>query len=368
MTVWASKERISAAGGVWGLLAYSTGNLGDDLQSLAALQYLPGTPLLLDRDDISVPDGAEFVSLIANAWWTHYPERLLALPCNRFDPLLVAVHVAQEGIQSESGTTMNQILETHCAVEALRERHPVGCRDRATLGLMQRLGVDSYLSGCLTTTLEAPPTEGAPEPYDLYVDLPPGLSRRLAVSSPVRTELATNDIPADLRGIERLVRAEFRLRQIRDARAVVTTRLHVALPALAMGTPVVVVREDAAEGRLDTFREWVDFISPSEICERVKEFESSGWPSSLVDPVAQMAGTRERVKQWVTNRSGVRGLDVQNGLPLTRSRLQDICRERRDELLLESRRDYERLAAPLSKRLRLWRSKTRLRPVSLTRN
>ena len=78
-------------------------NIGDYIQSLAALQYIEGNFITIDRERMDVYDGDE-VKLICNGWFmsdsVHWP------PSKKINPLFVAFHItpdAKENILSEQG-------------------------------------------------------------------------------------------------------------------------------------------------------------------------------------------------------------------------------------------------------------------------
>jgi hypothetical protein len=104
-----------------------------------------------------------------------------------------------------------------------RSKHPVGARDPYTAELMRRAGVDASFIGCATITL--PHYEGPREGVYSVDTKGPG--------KPLR-----NAIPREMPMAAQWALAMERLELLRRAQAVYTTRLHVALPCLAMGTPV----------------------------------------------------------------------------------------------------------------------------------
>jgi hypothetical protein len=110
-----------------------------------------------------------------------------------------------------------------------RSRWPVGARDPATVRRLVAGGLDAVLVGCATLTL---PRFDGPRSGVLSVDCDgPGdrithdISRTLSVEGQWRRALEVLD-------------------RYRTAEAVHTSRLHVALPCLAFGTPVSIARPD----------------------------------------------------------------------------------------------------------------------------
>lgn len=112
-----------------------------------------------------------------------------------------------------------------------RSRFTLGCRDRATCELLQTAGIQAKIIGCATMTL--PRYEGARKGV-VHVD-----SRRKETKS---GEFFSNSIASRLSWEEQWRQAEQLLLRLRTAKRVYTTRLHVALPCLAFGTPVYVPR------------------------------------------------------------------------------------------------------------------------------
>ena len=59
----------------YGLFEYTTENIGDEIQSIAARRFLPSVDYYFNRDSIDDTDtGADEVKLIMNGWYTHKPE------------------------------------------------------------------------------------------------------------------------------------------------------------------------------------------------------------------------------------------------------------------------------------------------------
>ncbi len=110
-----------------------------------------------------------------------------------------------------------------------RSRWPVGARDPASVLRLAAAGLDAELAGCATLTF--PRFEG-PRSGVLAVDCDgPGERITHAISRTLTVEGQWR------RGRELLDR-------YRSAEAVYTSRLHVALPCLAFGTPVSITRPD----------------------------------------------------------------------------------------------------------------------------
>ncbi|WES63831.1 polysaccharide pyruvyl transferase family protein [Microbacter sp. GSS18] len=222
----------------YALLRYSTWNIGDEIQSLAARQFLPRVDHYLDRDRIRSQSARLSTStkLIMNGWWLHgndWPPDADAL-----DPLLISMFLdanhprAREALLSPAGRTF---FEQH---------GPVGARDHATLAFLEESGFDAYFSGCLTLTLQRDPLV-AVQDFVLAVDLPDDLLQQLRSSTARRVVALSTYHEPRLDTEARFRLAELYLLFYQSAAAVITTRLHALLPSLALETPALLVTTPA---------------------------------------------------------------------------------------------------------------------------
>jgi hypothetical protein len=117
-------------------------NVGDYIQSWAAAQFLPQINKYICREKLSQYND-ENVKMILNGWFMHRPDNWP--PSEKIDPLLISFHLnsqAKERMLDQKG------------ISWFKKHGPVGCRDQFTLSSMQAAGIDSYLSGCLTSTFK----------------------------------------------------------------------------------------------------------------------------------------------------------------------------------------------------------------------
>lgn len=234
----------------YALYSYSTENIGDDIQSIAARRFLPSIDYMINRDHVGEWKNLrvrENVKLIANGW---YMRRPFAWPITdkTIDPLLVSMYIEQNAVEDD--VSAKDVFLTPESRDYLTKFGPVGARDMSTLKLLTDNGIDAYFSGCLTLTLQRD-QEIAKEGYILAIDVPDSVvdymrsktKRRVIKVSPYRDfDLGEND---------RMVIGEYFLYLYQAAHAVVTTRLHATLPCLALGTPVLLIKQ---KGRYDPAR------------------------------------------------------------------------------------------------------------------
>jgi hypothetical protein len=125
----------------YGLFCYrNTMNLGDEIQSLAAQQFLPQVDQLLDREMMNSYRGPA-LRMILNGWYMHQPWNWP--PSGRIDPLLISMHISQEiAGQNSRAEAPDVAMLRGRGLSYLRARGPVGARDRIFLWLH-----DAHLSG-----------------------------------------------------------------------------------------------------------------------------------------------------------------------------------------------------------------------------
>lgn len=126
------------------------------------------------------------------------------------------------------------------AISGLRFRdyEPVGCRDQRTYTLLKKAGIECYLNGCMTMALPARlPSRSADKVFfidccnELESYIPGNLKRNSVYTSQLAFDTNSNDFYTE---------AAKRYEEIcKNARMVVTSRLHIASPCLALGIPVI---------------------------------------------------------------------------------------------------------------------------------
>lgn len=130
-----------------GLMVVSTGvenkiNIGDYVQALAAKQFFASTDIMLERETDLKIYKREPVKMIMNGWYMNHPENWP--PSDKINPLFVALHINVCGLP--------RFLSEE-SVAYLKKYEPIGCRDTNSVHLLESKGVKAYFSGCLTLTL-----------------------------------------------------------------------------------------------------------------------------------------------------------------------------------------------------------------------
>lgn len=117
-------------------------NIGDYVQALAAAQFLPHIDGFVERDELSHYT-EEPCNVIMNGWYMHRPENWPP-PTDKIRPLFVAFHV---------NSLVKEQMCSKKSIAYLKQYEPIGCRDMYTRDMLRECGVDAYFSGCLTLTL-----------------------------------------------------------------------------------------------------------------------------------------------------------------------------------------------------------------------
>jgi hypothetical protein len=209
-------------------------NLGDAIQS-RALELACGRRLgrvdrlALDRDCEQLrPD-----LVVVNGWFDTHVDDLARLPSTQ-RTLFIGFRI--DPARPDTARLAQPPLRR------LLEQRPVGCRDQVTFDWCRRAGIPAWLSGCPTGTL--PRRAATDSQTDVFLvdvgdDIP--LPDRLLVEGRRVTHVLPEHTPDETQ----MRMASDQLRHYRDyASLVVTTRLHAALPCVAMGIPVVLFATD----------------------------------------------------------------------------------------------------------------------------
>lgn len=226
----------------WGILFANTSNLGDDVQTIAQMQFIPkgSDTITVNREDIDKENRK--CNVIMNGWWMHN-DKNFPPHCN-VHPLYIAFHIEKTGLVSPR------------AIKHYKQHEPIGCRDLHTMTLLKNKGVDAYFSGCLTLTLKNPFTY--PKRDKIYivdahlsskVIYPWGSNHLLQKLIPKhvrdQAEYIEHELPEGLDEKDMYARQKYvqenLLNKYAQARMVITSRLHCALPCVAYNTPVIVL-------------------------------------------------------------------------------------------------------------------------------
>lgn len=242
----------------YGLLTYKTTNIGDDVQSIAASRFLPQIDYYFDRDDIESTyiKKNHIVKIIMNGWYMERPFKWP--PTNRqIVPLLTSMFVT--GAYDGEAKVAFQAKES---IKFLTKHSPVGARSRSTESFLKQIGVDSHFSGCMTLTLKAdkPKKKNIILAIDVSNDILNVIKFRNRGKKIIT--LSTHVAKEFMSISDRMLIARYFLDLYASAGCVITTRLHSALPCLALETPVLLL-DDKSKLEPDRFDGLLELVHHS---------------------------------------------------------------------------------------------------------
>ncbi len=250
-------------------------NIGDNMQTFAVDNFYrrmgisPEEIININASEMKNYDGEEVIVPIAG-YASHY-KRFNQLPASdKIIPFFISFEM--------SDPTCDDIIPY------LKQHEPIGCRDEATMLLLQEKGVNAYISGCLTITLPRRDKEPAC-PKTFFVDVSSKLEEYIPnrlrenceyfkhegqVKQLPMTEEEREEIDAIAREILERYRAE--------AGLVVTSRLHAAAPCIALGIPVILAIDN-----IDRRFSWLDKLVPIYDAEHYAEIDWNPTPCDCED-------------------------------------------------------------------------------------
>ena len=153
----------------------------------------------------------------------------------------------------ESGGFKEEYVNNH-NMNYLKQYEPIGCRDAKTRDMLLKHGVKAYLNGCLTAVTKKRKCCGT---KILLVDVPMEVEKYLPKWNnevEIYSQQKYFDNSFSIDDIRKLVDERYDY-YFNEAKLVVTSRLHVASPCMAVGIPVVFTKNvvDARFPWLETY-------------------------------------------------------------------------------------------------------------------
>ena len=236
-------------------------NLGDYIQSIATKEIIGEDSIGLDRENLHIYNGSN-VYLIMNGWFMQNSRNWP--PSDKITPFFISFHInpiAKDNLLTKKG------------LEYFQKHEPIGCRDMYTQNLLQKKGINSYFSGCLTLTLRNKKKDfkkegvliiGALDRLKPKIDIKNLFNELIKYPykffkynrskkrlddfilnkgfSKVTYKSQIIDLYKNV-DKQRNLLANEQLNLIAKSKLVITSRLHVALPAIAYGTKVIFLKD-----------------------------------------------------------------------------------------------------------------------------
>ena len=242
-------------------------NIGDYIQTKAVIDIIDSKKTrILDRENLDKYNDDEIKTII-NGWFMENPKNWP--PSNKIKPLFISFHI--------NPSVQGELLKKE-SLEYFKKHEPIGCRDHYTRDILLEKGINAYYSSCVTTSMERSKyLKKNTKPEGIIVigafdRLAPSINKKtvsqLIVSTlkyPLKkivynlklskfnkhlnnqktiiqkhSQIVSNPIISHNEGLKL---AEDMLEKIASSEILITSRIHAALPALAMGLKVVFIDE-----------------------------------------------------------------------------------------------------------------------------
>ena len=240
-------------------------NIGDYIQTKAVLDLVGFNNIkILDRENLDKYDD-NVIQTIINGWFMESPENWP--PSEKIKPLFISFHlnpsIEKELLKDES-------------IKYFKSHEPIGCRDIYTRDILLEKGVNAYYSSCITTTIDRnnylksktqaegiivigafdrlKPTLDYKSSVKLLISIFKYPFKKIGYSLKLSkfnrhlnnqnfkikrySQLTKRPIKSHNEGLNL---ASEMLEKIAESEVMITSRIHAALPALAMGLKVIFI-------------------------------------------------------------------------------------------------------------------------------
>ncbi len=235
------------------------GNIGDAVQNIAVenlykkLGISPDNLTLVNRDELNTYDGKN-VKLVMQSYFAD-AYGIFPFPLSqKINPIFLGFH-----LNPTNGSRRRFIKDgIH---KTFKNFTPIGCRDRDTASFMIKNGLDAYFSGCMTLTLDTrniTPKNGKIFVVDLHRKALKNLPKYIKDNAdfsishvyPFENYPLSNE---DAKIFENKARETLEIYK-NQASLVITSRIHVAMPCIAMGIPVIFISKALFNARFDVLQ------------------------------------------------------------------------------------------------------------------
>lgn len=335
----------------YGIIVHKkTANFGDDIQSYAVARHLPRVDYVLDREHLDSfgEECSEPVAVVMAAWWLW--EKWNWPPAENIIPLMTSMHINNDTIWQGASPVTDEWTRG-VGGEYLEAHGPLGARDLFSLEFFRERGFDTYFSGCVTLTLPRQKKTDEAGSYICLVDVDRQVEdkvRQLVQGTDLKIvkrshSCKNSDIEDDWEARFRKVEEYLTLYQ--NARCVITRRLHVSLPCLAMEVPVLAivdVRERGNVNRWDAYSKWVHHTTKKEFLDGTYVYDVCNPPENSTDYLKTRNELIDRIHKFVADTStGAQSVEEWKKTTYTRTDVlcwqNQLMKKALDEWLYQSR-------------------------------
>ena len=209
---------------------------GDNIQILA-MDYIYSTMgipqediVYIDTYDLSDYDGEYAVLPVYLPMFNHVENGIAGMFSSKIIPVFIGITWPLDALTNEE-------------VNYLRRYEPIGCRDERTMMTMLRHGIQSYLNGCLTVAFPLSNVDRTKCEKIYVVDVPKKLMAYIPADYMKDAVIMSHNLSGNLEDAKRTA-SEIYQTYLKDARLVITSLLHCAIPCMAAGIPAVFAKNE----------------------------------------------------------------------------------------------------------------------------
>ena len=176
-----------------------------------------------DGEYVILPISFPFISYSNAAYVTMFSHKII--------PVFLGVCMLTSTFQQEE-------------IDYLKRFSPIGCRDMHTFRTMQKLGIPAYLNGCMTLTFPRVKSNLDDCKKIYCIDVPEEIKNNIPEKLLADCVFVSHTFyMSDLEITPEEKAKEMYTEYVENAKMVITTRMHAALPCAAAGIPVVLLKD-----------------------------------------------------------------------------------------------------------------------------
>ena len=262
----------------YGIILYeNTPNFGDNILSFAASRLLPQVDYTIDIDHLDSFQSRdnEPVAALMSFWFLmrkwNWP------PASCIIPKFVGFHYSDH-IEERDRSPLRYEYLSGPGADYLHTYSPIGCRDLFTAESLREHGFETYFSGCISLTISNIPDSPPPalyngdQEYICLVDIPEKVTQRIkdqlsGTGLQVLEHTHSIEFTSEISWAQREKMVEDRLALYKNAKCVISNRLHVTLPCLAMETPVLTISNKLNVPRFQPYKDWIYATTPRDFMD-----------------------------------------------------------------------------------------------------
>ncbi|MBE5916753.1 MAG: polysaccharide pyruvyl transferase family protein [Pseudobutyrivibrio ruminis] len=240
-------------------------NIGDDLQLVAIENLYKEMGINYDDEvvriglsELSTYDGEYVVLPISFPLYGYREGTYITMFSPKIIPVFLALSIMSGNISQEE-------------CDYFRRFEPIGCRDYYTANLLRKNNIMAYVNGCMTVTFPKQKNLFGSKVY--LVDVPESYYKYIPLHI-LEESVMCSQVLYDCANPEKEIKNRLE-EYARNASLIITTRLHCAMPCLAMGLPVILMKDKYS------FR--FTFVSKYIHVYEKEEFSEIDWNPKSID-------------------------------------------------------------------------------------